>query len=608
MRSLIRFAVITAGSAFLISCSGERSGAGDEPVLGRVAQAATLQDSTGWHTHGTKIYPPTDLHGPGVESPEPGEEPFRIEAISWYGFETRDGVAHGLWTSDYTTIVDLIASSGFNTIRIPFSNEMWADTSKPRNVAACSECEGKTGKEILGLIIGYADFVGLKVILDNHRSTAGNSAEGNGLWYTDDFPESAWIQHWREIQEWVNFNHWSDAVVAYELRNEPHTVDRGKNSGYLNGSTWGTGDGATGPNPNPFLLDCVASSTCHDWRLAAERVGTLLLGDAVASYTGPDCENGCWPLPLIMVGGIGQYPADGTVPADNVMDGGWWGGMLKGVNGNSTNDGAPVVFNLGWYEKSGESGELGAPINGQLIYSAHDYGPDLYQQPWFNASTCYASGCGGDSLVDLWYGLWGFVTDNVNPVPTQSYPWDNTGGDYTGYGAAPLFVGEFGTGNTQEDLESTVNGSQGQWFSSLVELIRDSSDASADSTGLGDDQAINDLSWGYWSLNGDDSYGLLNRDFDAVENPAKVSALCGIQTAGCGGSGGSSGSGGSGGSAGSGGSGDCGDGICSSGEDCHTCPTDCEGLTTGKPSNRWCCGNEVLEPPEGDGSICDGNY
>jgi hypothetical protein len=147
-----------------------------------------------------------------------------------------------------------------------------------------------------------------------------------------------------------------------------------------------------------------------------------------------------------------------------------------------------------------------------------------------------------------------------------------------------------------------------------VELIRDSSDASADSTGLGDDQAINDLSWGYWSLNGDDSYGLLNRDFDAVENPAKVSALCGIQTAGCGGSGGSggssgsSGSGGSGGSAGSGGSGDCGDGICSSGEDCHTCPTDCEGLTTGKPSNRWCCGNEVLEPPEGDGSICDGNY
>ncbi len=55
-------------------------------------------------------------------------------------------------------------------------------------------------------------------------------------------------------------------------------------------------------------------------------------------------------------------------------------------------------------------------------------------------------------------------------------------------------------------------------------------------------------------------------------------------------------------------SGKCGDGVCDDGEDCESCPNDCDGKSTGKPSDRYCCGNKVLEGPEGDGSICDGNY
>ncbi|MHC5112091.1 MAG: hypothetical protein ACYTHJ_19690, partial [Planctomycetota bacterium] len=48
-------------------------------------------------------------------------------------------------------------------------------------------------------------------------------------------------------------------------------------------------------------------------------------------------------------------------------------------------------------------------------------------------------------------------------------------------------------------------------------------------------------------------------------------------------------------------------GLCDPGEDCESCPSDCEGMTSGNPSNRYCCGNGILEGPEGDGSICDGN-
>jgi len=51
----------------------------------------------------------------------------------------------------------------------------------------------------------------------------------------------------------------------------------------------------------------------------------------------------------------------------------------------------------------------------------------------------------------------------------------------------------------------------------------------------------------------------------------------------------------------------CGNGLCEAGEDCQSCLSDCPGLQTGRPANRYCCGNGVLEGPEGDGTICDGN-
>lgn len=51
----------------------------------------------------------------------------------------------------------------------------------------------------------------------------------------------------------------------------------------------------------------------------------------------------------------------------------------------------------------------------------------------------------------------------------------------------------------------------------------------------------------------------------------------------------------------------CGNGTCDSGEDCTTC-ADCDGVQTGKPASRFCCGDGTAQSPEGDGSICDGNY
>jgi len=51
-----------------------------------------------------------------------------------------------------------------------------------------------------------------------------------------------------------------------------------------------------------------------------------------------------------------------------------------------------------------------------------------------------------------------------------------------------------------------------------------------------------------------------------------------------------------------------GDAVCEAGEDCSNCGSDCAGVQSGRPTNRYCCGDGTAESAEGDGSICNGNY
>ena len=46
------------------------------------------------------------------------------------------------------------------------------------------------------MIVTYAGEEGLKVILDDHRSEAGESAEANGLWYTSTYTSQDWVNDW----------------------------------------------------------------------------------------------------------------------------------------------------------------------------------------------------------------------------------------------------------------------------------------------------------------------------------------------------------------------------------------------------------------------------
>ena len=115
-----------------------------------------------WHTSGNQI-----LDSAG--------NPVRIAGVNWYGFETPDEVAHGLWAQDYHVIIDDVRNLGYNTIRIPFSNQMVETPIVPQNLSFYNtgpintDLKGLNSLQILDKIIAYAGQEGLKVILDDHR-------------------------------------------------------------------------------------------------------------------------------------------------------------------------------------------------------------------------------------------------------------------------------------------------------------------------------------------------------------------------------------------------------------------------------------------------------
>jgi endoglucanase len=364
-----------------------------------------------WHTQGNQIL-------------DENFHPLRIAGVSWYGFETRDGTPHGLTQQDYHSILGSIKSAGFNVVRLPYANEIVESPVLPTKIAF-SNSSGKINQELRNLnslqimdrIVDAAGELGLHIILDNHRSDAGDGPQQTGLWYTQRYPESSWIADWQMLAHRykARLTKSGDAIViGADLRNEPHSVAGG-------GSCW-TGD--------PARSGCPPSNTAQNWTSAAIRAGNAIL-----------FENSNL---LIFVEGTDCYADDCT----------FWGSNLQGVRNSK------VI--------------LTEPD--RLVYSAHDYGPAEYRHAWFNASTTAAS------LADIWMKYWAFLVR------------DNT---------APVWLGEFGTSSKPSDALDQTPGSQGQWFSSLIDFLT----------------AHNSIHWSYWALNGEDRYGLLTRDYSHLIDP-----------------------------------------------------------------------------------------
>lgn len=325
-----------------------------------------------------------------------GGHEVRLTGVNWFGLETRTFAPHGLWARNWENMLDQIASTGFNAIRLPFSSQLLEPSSVPSSIDFTKnpDLQGLTGLQVMDRIVEGAGRRQLAIVLDRHRPDADAQSE---LWYTDRVSEQRWISDWTMLAQRYRSQ---AAVIGADLHNEPHGA-----------ATWGDGNPRT------------------DWRAAAERAGNAVL-DA----------NPNW---LIIVQGVQ------AVGGDNY----WWGGNLEAARAY------PIQLSH----------------DHRLVYSAHDYGPAVFGQPWFTSRDFPGN------LANIWTQHWAWLAVD---------------------GVAPVLVGEFGGRSVGQDPEGT-------WQRSLIAFLR--------SRGL---------SYSYWSWNPDsgDTGGILEDDWTTV-NAAKLDLL-----------------------------------------------------------------------------------
>jgi endoglucanase len=277
--------------------------------------------------------------------------------------ENRYHVPEGLQKQSLDAILGRVKSLGFNAIRLTFSNAtIESNPVITRHVDANPQLKGLHALEILDRIVAAAGQHGLRIILDDSRSSMGGTPEPDGLWYTKQYPERSWIADWKMLVSRYNGN---PTVVAVDLRNEPHTRPPGPWSlkTYLHqGATWGPYKGK--------------DDKATDWILAAERAGNAVLAIN--------------PHLLIIVEGIQQYP-DPKLPGG--IDASWWGSILQPARRY------PV--------------ELAVPH--QLVYSPHEYGPFKYQMPQFGPRMSYVG------VTAVWEKHWAFLLDGGSKTETPIF-------------------------------------------------------------------------------------------------------------------------------------------------------------------------------------------
>ena len=228
-----------------------------------VTAAAATTGAGYWHTSGRQLL-------------DAANQPVRIAGINWFGFETANYSPHGLWSRDYKSMIDQMKSLGYNTIRLPYSDDIFKPGISPTSLnfsnGLNADLQGLNSLGVMDRIVDYAGTTGLKVILDRHRpDSSGQSA----LWYTAAVPETTWITNLTALATRYTGK---SAVIGIDLHNEPHDP-----------ACWGCGD------------------TTVDWRLAAERAGNAVLAAN--------------PQLLIFVEGNQTFNGSSY----------WWGGNLQGA-------------------------------------------------------------------------------------------------------------------------------------------------------------------------------------------------------------------------------------------------------------------------------------
>jgi endoglucanase len=275
------------------------------------------------------------------------------------------------------------------------------------------ELRGRRALEIMDAVIDAAGRQDLKVILDSHRADAAWSLEGNGLWYTRDYPEAAWLESWLTLARRYRG---TPTVIGCDLHNEPGSPPPDASAWPGNGgAVWGYGDHRWWGRP-------------RDWSAAATRAGTAIL----------DIN----PELLIFVEGVRGDPAGPFFGGQRQLY--WFGGNLSGVRRSA--------WPWRWRAR-----KITLDLPNRLVYSVHDYGPDMHRGiAWCQQGTTAAT---PDACYEVWDQTWGYIAqEEIAPI------WVGEFGTVNGYKPDDPAPHERYTHVNRENP-------QGAWFSYLVDYI-----------------------------------------------------------------------------------------------------------------------------------------
>lgn len=172
---------------------------------------------------------PFELSNSGRYLVDACQNRFKLKSVNWYGGSDTWHIPLGLDKQPIGHIVGLIKQMGFNSVRLPFSNQAIHVTApvNPAHVSANPELIGKTPLQVYDATVKALTDAGVVVVLNNHTTSSEwcCNYDDNGLWWTNwTYPQSTaqWQADWVFLANRYKSN---PLVAAADLRNEVRTMN-----------------------------------------------------------------------------------------------------------------------------------------------------------------------------------------------------------------------------------------------------------------------------------------------------------------------------------------------------------------------------------------------
>lgn len=155
---------------------------------------------------------------------------FRLSSINWYGASDLLFVPGGLDVQHRTRIAETIKRLGFNSVRLPYADEMVLSNPKidPQLVRANPDLAGLRALDIFEAVVAALTDAGLAVIINNHITSATwccGADPCDAGWANDHLgsfcpvrqTEEQWMRNWETVMDRLLHD---PLVIGVDLRNE----------------------------------------------------------------------------------------------------------------------------------------------------------------------------------------------------------------------------------------------------------------------------------------------------------------------------------------------------------------------------------------------------